>query len=122
MNTLKIIFFKDTGNEHIYKQTCIEHSLDILFLVPVAYKDVENWKVIGEGGFPGMHRRLSVEMENRHASWGVGGGSSLGRSCVCASSRIAITHPHTSTHTHTHTHTPTKLGNLSREYAERLPL
>ena len=52
-------FFFNTGNKHIYKQTCIKHSLDIFFLVPVAYKDVvENWKVIGEGSVPGMHKRL----------------------------------------------------------------
>lgn len=61
MNTLKVFFFFffNTGNKHIYKQTCIKHSLDIFFLVPVAYKDVvENWKVIGEGSVPGMHKRL----------------------------------------------------------------
>ena len=55
----KFFFFLNTGNRHIYKETCIKHSLDILFLVPVAYKGVvENLKVIGEGGVPGMHRRL----------------------------------------------------------------
>lgn len=61
MNISKVFFFffLNTGNRHIYKETCIKHSLDILFLVPVAYKGVvENLKVIGEGGVPGMHRRL----------------------------------------------------------------
>ena len=65
-----------------------------------------------------MHKRLGMEMANRHASWGVGGGSSLGRSCVCASSRIAITH----THTHTHTYEAREFVKRIHGEATLLPL
>ena len=69
-----------------------------------------------------------MEMENRHVSWW--GGQPLRQElCVCFLKNSHYIHAHKHTHTHTHTHThkhththPMKLGNLPRDYLERLPL